>query len=652
MQKYFDSIQTKSGNAVFGASVTVYDAGTTNLATIYSDEGVTAATNPLTTSSLGYFEFYAANGKYDIKITGTNITTQTITDVELLDADMDGTRYLLPSGADDTAQIQAAIDAMTAIGGGDVILRAGTYSISSTLTMTDASGVRLIGAGGGWWEAGTGVYTDIPATLINWTGGASPVFVIASSAAAANPATSGGVSGIGISCGSVATKGIYCTSIYAYEFNDISIRNATTYGMHFDCLDDDLASGAGINSSCQGNNLRNISIRAIAGDCMFLDGNLGDSATSAANFSLNYLENIQCWINGAANGVVFGFSDGNELNHLRVFRAGGATGTGLIFKKDSANDNRHARHNICYNVQTSSAGVTAEGTGGSSTASADNAIIGFNTGNAGSSNYPTIETGATLSCISEVLIKNLGGQLVAVYGATDTAAHTNAAAAIANLGTESLRVENSSSNHVRLYNSVGEWGVAVDATTGDLKVTRITGTGVLQTAFDVELSSALPRLVWEETDAAADNKRWHLKANGAVLTLQALTDADSGGGQTITVQRTGNQIDSMTLADSVDIIFGTGAGSNIGTATTQKLGFWAATPITQPTALTTALTQITHTAPGTPDYAFADTVDSGVGSAWGFSSHDEANTVLSVILNLQTRVDELESKLQSVGLIA
>jgi len=54
-----------------------------------------------------------------------------------------------------------------------------------------------------------------------------------------------------------------------------------------------------------------------------------------------------------------------------------------------------------------------------------------------------------------------------------------------------------------------------------------------------------------------------------------------------------------------------------------------------------ALTTITHTSPGTPDYAIANTTNS---SPFGFSTQDEANTVLSVIRNLQIRVLDLESR--------
>jgi hypothetical protein len=65
-------------------------------------------------------------------------------------------------------------------------------------------------------------------------------------------------------------------------------------------------------------------------------------------------------------------------------------------------------------------------------------------------------------------------------------------------------------------------------------------------------------------------------------------------------------------------------------------------------ALTTALTSITHTSPGAPDYAIQTVQLAG----YGFATADEGNTVLSVILNLQTRINELEARLQSCGIIA
>ena len=65
-------------------------------------------------------------------------------------------------------------------------------------------------------------------------------------------------------------------------------------------------------------------------------------------------------------------------------------------------------------------------------------------------------------------------------------------------------------------------------------------------------------------------------------------------------------------------------------------------------ANTAALTTITATAPGTPDYAIQDLTDTG---GFGFKTKDEGNTVLAVIINLQTRVSQLESKLATYGLL-
>lgn len=61
----------------------------------------------------------------------------------------------------------------------------------------------------------------------------------------------------------------------------------------------------------------------------------------------------------------------------------------------------------------------------------------------------------------------------------------------------------------------------------------------------------------------------------------------------------------------------------------------------KPPGFTAAETDITHTAPGTPDYAIQDLTDSG---PFGFVTKDEGNTVLQVIANLQTEVAEIKDK--------
>jgi hypothetical protein len=85
MQKAFGNLQDTSGNAVGSATLTVYDAGTTNLSSIYSDNGVTPESNPFTIETDGEWSFYAADGEYDLQFVKTGYTTQTFDDLSLFD---------------------------------------------------------------------------------------------------------------------------------------------------------------------------------------------------------------------------------------------------------------------------------------------------------------------------------------------------------------------------------------------------------------------------------------------------------------------------------------------------------------------------------------------------------------------------------------
>src|SRR5215467_11436783 len=76
-----------SSNVVQGsfpyASVTVFLTGTTTMATIYADNQTppTPLANPFTANANGHWFFYAANGRYDIRLSGANLCAWTIGDV-------------------------------------------------------------------------------------------------------------------------------------------------------------------------------------------------------------------------------------------------------------------------------------------------------------------------------------------------------------------------------------------------------------------------------------------------------------------------------------------------------------------------------------------------------------------------------------------
>jgi len=74
------------------------------------------------------------------------------------------------------------------------------------------------------------------------------------------------------------------------------------------------------------------------------------------------------------------------------------------------------------------------------------------------------------------------------------------------------------------------------------------------------------------------------------------------------------------------------------------VGFYGVVPVVKGAGLTAQLTTITHSAPGTPDYALQDLVQN---TGFGFVTKDEGNSTLAVIANLQARVAQLEARLGS-----
>ncbi len=170
--RYEDVVSTIRGDVIGGAAVTVYKANTTTLVSLYSGPttSYTARTNPTSTDSYGRFYFYTLPGTYDVKVSGTNITTYTLEDVVLaaprqefniLDYGAVG-----GDGIDDYAAIQATIAAAAAAGAygsGTVRLPAGDFSLATKLDIGYDQGVQFIGdnKGGTWLNALAGLDTSM-----------------------------------------------------------------------------------------------------------------------------------------------------------------------------------------------------------------------------------------------------------------------------------------------------------------------------------------------------------------------------------------------------------------------------------------------------------------------------------------------------------
>ena len=81
MAKHRGVARDEFGNSLSGASVTVYDPGTTTEATLYSDvELATALDNPFTVEDDGSYVFYVDPGVYDIQVAKSGFTTKTLSD--------------------------------------------------------------------------------------------------------------------------------------------------------------------------------------------------------------------------------------------------------------------------------------------------------------------------------------------------------------------------------------------------------------------------------------------------------------------------------------------------------------------------------------------------------------------------------------------
>lgn len=87
MFKYSRSVFA-NGQPLQGVAVTVFNAGSSGLATIFSDNGVTPADNPMLTDERGLFAFYVNDGRYDIRYSKSGYGTWTDSDVPIYEVTM------------------------------------------------------------------------------------------------------------------------------------------------------------------------------------------------------------------------------------------------------------------------------------------------------------------------------------------------------------------------------------------------------------------------------------------------------------------------------------------------------------------------------------------------------------------------------------
>jgi hypothetical protein len=139
MQKFSDTITASSAGGLVplsNATVEVRLAGTTTLATLYSANNTSSPqVNPLTSSATGLVSFYAADGRYDIRVAKTGFSPVTISDV-LLEDPADGIIKII-----DGATITGSTVNSTSIGA----TNASTGRFTSVQLASGASGAIAVG---------------------------------------------------------------------------------------------------------------------------------------------------------------------------------------------------------------------------------------------------------------------------------------------------------------------------------------------------------------------------------------------------------------------------------------------------------------------------------------------------------------------------
>jgi hypothetical protein len=136
---------------------------------------------------------------------------------------------------------------------------------------------------------------------------------------------------------------------------------------------------------------------------------------------------------------------------------------------------------------------------------------------------------------------------------------------------------------------------------------------------------AIEGSIVDASDATEDGRlRIKLIDNGALTTKVTLEPA------------------AITVADAVDLVFDTTTGTKIGTATTQKIGFYNATPVVQPAAVanltTTATSGALPTADGSVTIADATT--------------PTVTELLEYCVELEAKLEAALAHLRTLGLIA
>jgi hypothetical protein len=292
---------------------------------------------------------------------------------------------------DDTAAIQAAIDALPATGG-IVQFGAKVYVVNGTISVLDRQCVVLRGNG----AEHTTIYASSPTkgTVLKRVSGTGTMISVGS-VSAARSVSGIGVESLSIDGGNLATIGLLITSVYGGGFRDLHIRNCTTVAIDVTTVD---LTNTEDTQNCIFERLTIRQIESASGIGM----RLGSGAAGLGNTSLNSFNDILVTHKNGV-GIQVNDTDSNRFVGLNTNQSGG-TGIGVELGASNHASSGHARYNTFLFLGTQAGGITARATGFTKP-SQNNIIFGYSRGN--SAPLPTIEPNATLFFTTDTGLLNV-----------------------------------------------------------------------------------------------------------------------------------------------------------------------------------------------------------------------------------------------------
>lgn len=134
---------------------------------------------------------------------------------------------------------------------------------------------------------------------------------------------------------------------------------------------------------------------------------------------------------------------------------------------------------------------------------------------------------------------------------------------------------------IYLDGSLGDYRVRIETSAGSLVYQVDDIPSGNNSAQFFRLSSNAPEIVFEEQDAASDNKKWRIRVNAQVLTIDIGNDAESIWTNLLTAERTGTTagditVNNLTVANDLSVEGSTTTESG-DDAATQTSGSFTAT---------------------------------------------------------------------------